>query len=246
MNNKTIYKPNRGIIELCMTYRCNVTCDNCSNLCTQAPYSGDLTPADVLYFTENLQENGQKVGQITMHGGEPVLNPYIDEIVSILSSYRKETGCILWLLTNNSSDSVRKKVTKISVKYDIALGVSTKIKKNINGTGSPIRYVQVNNSPCDNGRESDHGCYQTSTCGICFNYLGFFPCSPMAAAARVFGYKGIHSIVNFTDDQCDLYFKEHCKHCGFSDPNEPHVVDQVTSKTWEDALRRYNVKNCNN
>lgn len=234
-----IFKPNRGIVELCLTYMCNVKCNNCSNLCTQAPFAGNLTPTDVLYFIDDLVENKHTPGQITLHGGEPVLNPNIDAIAKILVEYRKETGCKLWLLTNNSNDVIRQLTTMISVEYDIALGISTKRGSNIDGSGSPIKYAQINNSPADQGIEYDHGCFQTSTCGICFNYLGWFPCSPLAAAARVYGYAGVRSIASLTNDQCDLYFKEHCKHCGFSAPDMPRISEQVTSKTWRDALQLY-------
>jgi len=233
------FKPNRGIVELCLTYRCNVRCDNCSNLCTQAPFGGDLTPTDVLYFIDDIHNNGDHVGQVTLHGGEPVMNPHIEDIVKMLAEYRHDTGCKLWLLTNNSSDAVRRKTTYLSCEYDIPLGISTKRDRNMDRSGSPIKYAQVNNSPADQGIEHDHGCFQTSTCGVCFNYLGWFPCSPVAAAARVFGYKGVKSISQLTDEQSDLYFHEHCGYCGFSAPDMIRVSEQVTSETWRDAFDKY-------
>ena len=235
-----IFTPNKGLVELCLTYRCNVKCDSCSNLCTQAPAFGDLTPLDVLYFLNDLDSNSHKIGQITLHGGEPVLNPHIDAIIKLLVEYRKLTGCKLWLLTNNSSDLVRRKTTAILTEYGIPLGLSTKRGKNIDGSGSPISYAQVNNSPIDQGIEHDLGCFQTETCGICFNNLGWFPCSPLAAAARVFGFVGCKSITELTDEKCKQYFEQHCGHCGFSAPQMPRIPNQVTSRTWENALAAYN------
>lgn len=234
------YKPNFGIVELCLTYRCNVRCDNCSNLCTQAPIKGDLSAEDVAEFLLDSEECGHRWGMITMHGGEPVLNPEIDKIAEVLVEYRKKTGCKLWLLTNNSSDKVRRLVTGINMRYGIALGVSTKRVKNIDGNGSPIEYVPVNESPEDLGKPHDHGCFQTSTCGVCYNYLGYFPCSPMAAAARVFDYVPVtRSFKGFSQEDCDRYLAMHCGHCGFSSPENKRVVNQVTSKTWEEAFTRY-------
>lgn len=241
-----IYKPNFGIVELCLTYRCNVKCDNCSNLCTQAPDKGDLTPEMIETFLNDNRKAGHKIGMITLHGGEPVLNPFIYDIVKLLTEYRAETGCNLWLLTNNSSDYVRKLVTRISINYNIPLGVSSKKDRNITNTGSPIEYVPVNESPDDLGISHENGCFQTENCGICYNDKGYFPCSPMAAAARVFGYIGCNSITELTDEKCQEYFSIHCKHCGFSAPERKRVINQATSPTWESALNKYQLtrKDC--
>jgi len=228
------FKTNFGIVELCLTYRCNIHCNNCSNLCTQAPFKGDLFPSDVQNFLVDIDKNNIKVGQITLHGGEPVLNPNIEEIIIILCQYRVMHNTTLWLLTNNSCQSIRQKTTKISCDYDIPLGVATKIE------GNQIPYVPVNESPEDINEKFTLGCFQTENCGICFNYLGYFPCSPIAAAARVFGYKGVEYISQLTEEKCKEYFNIHCKHCGFSMPDRRRVIEQTSSKTWLEKLDIYN------
>jgi hypothetical protein len=177
---------------------------------------------------------------ITLHGGEPVLNPDIIKIAEILTEYHKKTGCRLWLLTNNSSPAVRRLTTMLNCKFNIPLGISTKIGKNIDGSGSPIKYVAVNEAPCDLGIEYDQGCFQTSNCGVCYNYLGYFPCSPMAAAARVFGYPPTaKTFKEFTEAACVNDMKKHCRLCGFSAPGRCRVVEQVTSQSWETVFTSY-------
>lgn len=234
------YESNFGIVELCLTYRCNVRCDNCSNLCTQAPFEGDLTAERVREFLLDSEESGHVWGMITLHGGEPVLNPEAMKIAEILSEYRKRTGCKLWLLTNNSSPAVRRAVTMINHRYDIPLGVSTKRGRNIDASGNPIEYVAVNESPSDLGIGHDLGCFQTANCGVCYNYLGYFPCSPMAAAARVFGYSPTAtSFKGLTGEACREALALHCKHCGFSAQGRRRVVNQVTSLTWDALLLAY-------
>lgn len=236
-----IFKPNFGIVELCLTYRCNVRCDNCSNLCTQAPFRGDLSAERVSEFLLDSREAGHDWGMITLHGGEPVLNPEIFEIAKLLDDYRKLTGCKLWLLTNNSSPGTRKLATEVNCKFNIPLGVSTKHGKNIDGAGNPIQYVAVNEAPIDLGLVGDHGCFQTSNCGVCYNYLGYFPCSPMAAAARVFGFPpAARSYKDFTEEACEKYINMHCKYCGFSTPDRPRVITQTMTQTWESLLLEYN------
>lgn len=240
MTERKRYVSNFGMVELCVTYRCNVKCDNCSNLCTQAPFNGDLSARQVEDFLQDNIESGHTWGQITIHGGEPVLNPEIEKIVEVLTIYRKNTGCNLWLLTNNSSDDVRERATRINVKYGVALGISTKRGKNISETGSLIEYVAVNESPEDLGLPHDHGCFQTANCGVCYNYLGYFPCSPMAAAAKVFGYApSAKSFLEFTQGACDASMDIHCRHCGFSTPERKRVVHQTMTPTWRTALFNY-------
>jgi hypothetical protein len=217
---------------LCLTYRCNIKCANCSNLCTQAPIDGDLTIDNISFFLDDISVYG-KIGQITLHGGEPVLNPQIFDIIKILDDYRKRTGTKLWLLTNNSCKTVREKITKISCDYNIPLGIATKT------TGTEYEYVPVNESPVDLNLEHTTGCFQTSNCGICFNYLGWFPCSPLAAAARVFGYKGMATLLNLTLEKCNEYFNAHCKHCGFALPERRRVKGQTNTGTWENAFSIY-------
>jgi hypothetical protein len=187
-----------------------------------------------LYFLNDIEKNNIKVGQITLHGGEPVLNPDIENIMYHLCAYRAKHNTTLWLLTNNSCQSIRQKITKISCDFDIPLGISTKIE------GNQIDYVPVNESPDDLKEEYSIGCFQTENCGICFNYLGYFPCSPMAASARVFNYKGVESIKQLTEERCNEYFNIHCKHCGFAMTDRRRVKDQTSTKTWLEKLGIYN------
>jgi hypothetical protein len=237
MINNT-YIPSFKTVELCLTYRCNVKCANCSNLCTQAPTTGDLTPEQVQYFINDSLANNHVWEQITIHGGEPVLNPWVYEIVRVLVEYRKTTGCIIWLLSNNSTRKIREDITRISDQYDIPLGISEKHETNINKSGDLIQYIPVNESPIDSGIEYTYGCFQSKHCGLCYNNIGYFPCSPMAAAARVFNYKSAaDSIGDLTKEKCQEYFEMHCKYCGFAAIDSSRVVEQVTSKSWEKVLK---------
>lgn len=231
------FKSNLHLVELCLTYRCNIKCNNCSNLCTQAPYRGDLTPDIVDGFIDDLISSGNPIGQITLHGGEPVLNPWIFDIIELLVDYRKISNVTLWLLTNNSCHEIREKTSKISVEYNIALGIAEK-----DGIHQ-IDYVPVNESPEDLKEEYTIGCFQTENCGICFNYLGWFPCSPMAAASRLFNYYPAALTYNdLTEEKCTEYFNLHCKHCGFALPNRRRVKEQTSTKTWIDKFAEYNRK----
>jgi len=232
--------PTFKIIELCLTYRCNVQCQNCSNLCTQAPATEDyLTPEDIYFFLDDLAEHNHPLGQITLHGGEPVLTPDFETIIKLLCEYRKLNNCTLWLLSNNSNELIREKTRYISDKYCIPLGISEKRGTNRDAKGHELMYVPVNESPDDLGLPYTLGCFQSAQCGMCYNKQGYFPCSPMAAAARVFDYSSMgHSIVDVTEEACREKFAQHCKHCGFA-MERRRAFNQVTTKTWDKALKEY-------
>lgn len=233
---------NYGICELCLTYACNVRCANCSNLCTQAPAARHMTVEHVENFIADSVHNNHSWGMITLHGGEPVLNPHVYGIVEKLMEYRRDhnPGVKFWLLTNNSAPGVRRIAVDISIKYGIPLGISTKRKDNSDGNGNPMEYVPINSSPIDKGIAHDFNCFQPQNCGVCYNIKGYYPCSPMAAAARVFDYiESVKSIADLTAEHCDGEFKKHCGHCGFSAPDRPRVYAQETSQTWETALKKY-------
>ena len=243
-NNRMIFKPNLKKIELCLTYRCNVKCNNCSNLCTQAPTDSrmDLTLKDIEAFINQSVTANHKWELITLHGGEPILNNSIVQICAILKRYRDiyNHTVRLSLLSNGSTPSILSRVRKLCDEYGFDAGISEKVRSNRRGDGTPIPYVPVNVSPEDDCIPWTQGCFQTTDCGICLNYAGYWPCSPMAAAARVFGYQPMaKSVQELSDSVLSKGFDIHCRHCGFAGVMD-RVIEQKTSATWQKAIGKYN------
>lgn len=238
-----MFKPNLKRVELLLTYKCNNRCNNCHELCTQAPYSnGDLTPDNILDMLEESIDINYIWDQISLFGGEASLHKDIIEIAEMLSIYKQKFNPTvkLWIFTNYSTAEVRENVHRLFVDYGIEPGISLKTGQNLDPWGKPIPYVTVNNSPADNGVSSTLCCYLPGEFGLAFNYLGFFPCSPMGAAARVFDYKPMcSSVKDISEEKCFEYYHMHCKHCGFSYEKEQRSIEQVSSKTWKDAFDRY-------
>lgn len=239
----TEMKPNLKKIELCLTYRCNVKCANCSNLCTQAPTDGtmDLTVKDVEAFIEQSVAANHQWDLITLHGGEPLLNNSIVPICALLKRYHDiyNHSVRISLLSNGSTQSIVSRVRRMCSEFGMEPGVSEKVKSNRRGDGTPIPYVPVNISPEDAGIPWTRGCFQTTDCGICLNYAGYWPCSPMAAAARVFGYQPMaKSVQELTEDVLAAGFDIHCRYCGFAGALD-RVIEQKTSTTWKKAIEKY-------
>lgn len=236
-----VFVPNINKVELCLTYRCNVKCNNCCTLCTQAPAANDLSLSMLHNFiTESVYYN-HKWEEIILHGGEPTLHPQYVEICNMLAEYRDKhnTTVILHVCSNGTNDFVQKQL-QASTLLGIKSEISVKVGTNRREWGEDIPYVPVNESPTDLGQPYSLGCYQTTVCGICYNYLGFFECSTAGATARVFGYSSLCvSIKDLTAERLAMAFPEHCKHCGFAMPERRRVIDQTNTNTWQKALDTY-------
>jgi hypothetical protein len=223
--------PNIRHIELCLTYRCNVPCPNCSNQCTQAPAAGDLPLAEIQRFVAESLELDWDWEWIVFHGGEPALHPEFPAICEILQAYREASGSTARLFVT-SNGTMPQRVER-AIKMGFAPAIAPK-------RGQPLPYVPVNESPTDLGLEHSEGCFQSWRCGICLNYLGYFECSPAAAAARVFGYGPIvKNLRHVTAERLASGYKMHCRHCGFALPGRRRVTKQTSTPTWERALADY-------
>jgi len=232
-------------LELHVTYRCNVKCNNCSNLCTQAPAILDLSVEDVQKLCDESVACDYPWQLITLHGGEPSLHPKILEILKVLIAYKHQHNprVRLWVLSNDAGMKVKETLVRIAA-FGVPIGRAPKKvgSANINHHGDKMEYVPVNESPIDINEPYTLGCFQPRDCGIAYNKFGFYECSPAASAARVFGYPPIAKTVSELDQgELEEGYKEHCRHCGFSMPERRRVTEQLTTPTWQKAFDLYNL-----
>jgi hypothetical protein len=180
---------------------------------------------------------------IVLHGGEPALHPRFAEICFILSDYRKthRPELVLKCCTNGCGAALDEN-RKLAAALGFEISDSHK-------TGEPLVHYHTPycSSPADCGEPFYLGCFQTSQCGICLTPRGFYECSPAGAAWRVMGYEPIcTSLKDVTPERLAEGFKAHCKHCGYArykDRNWTHNPGAPMTKTWIDALARYNSRN---
>jgi len=235
-----------NIVELAISYRCQNRCNNCGTLSTQAPVDGALTTDDIKNFVDETVSCNHKWSCITITGGEPTLHPGFLDICEILTAYRKKFNqdTILKFETNGNGIITEKMILEAH-KIGFTVGLSFKKDNAINIHGECIPYVPVNNSPTDNSAQYVLGCNISKDCGVCRNYLGWFECTPAGAQARVFNYKPLAKtladFLNLKDDEIYKAFFLHCRHCGHS-WEQPRSCEQITSKTWQEALDSYAIR----
>jgi hypothetical protein len=231
---------NTDTVELCLTYRCNNRCNNCSTLCSQAPATNDLSMERIQKFILESVDCNHKWKTITLHGGEPTLHPRFQDVCEILMRYKRDSNpeCNIWVVSNGYGDRVTEGL-EIAKAAGVGLGISYKQKANINAEGVWMQYVPMNNSALDNGQNPTDGCAMASDCGVCLNNLGYFQCSAKAAMARVFYIDPVDTnLQTFLHKIIAGNVQWNCGHCGFA-WEQPRSINQITSPTWAKALERY-------
>jgi hypothetical protein len=230
-------KVNTRIAEIAITYRCQNKCENCGTLCTQAPCNfGDLSVEEVERFIKETVDETHQWGLITITGGEPTLHADFEEICDLLAGYKEKYNSSMGLqvVTNGYG-----RMTETNIEYAKSKGIGIGLAYKA-GRNSGL-YVPVNDSPTDNGIPFTNGCNISNDCGPDFNFLGWYECTPTAAAARVFNYepisKTLHGFLEKTKDK--EYDPAHCKHCAHSWPGRKREFNQVTSVTWKKAFEEY-------
>ena len=78
------YRACRDIIEIDITYECNLKCLNCNRSCRQAPSAERMELSQIERFVEESRRRGKVWRMIKVMGGEPTLHPELAAILRIL------------------------------------------------------------------------------------------------------------------------------------------------------------------
>jgi len=245
------YTPNIRSLEIHITYKCNLRCNNCTNVVGLAPAPDlDMSLNDIDNLVQQSTDLHYPWNRLVLHGGEPTYHPEFLEICLRLAQYRNDINpkMLLYVCSNGLSERTRELNALAAKDCGFLIEDSSKISYKNNPNYTPNYHVEFNVSPTDLNEPFSLGCYQTSRCGIALNKLGYYECSPSASMARVFGYLPLaQHLKDVTAERLAQGFSLHCKHCGLSragghEQASPHALQQVTSPTWAKALSAYNEK----
>ncbi len=222
-------------VEIDLTYRCNLRCENCNRSCTQAPSRLDIPLERVAGFIDQSVSMGLPWERIRLLGGEPTLYPQIDEVVALLLDYKRNhrPGLRIVICTNGDGRKVNDVLNRLP-------GV-VEIKKTPKGSPQPL-FRPFNMAPVDNimFRWSDFsaGCRIIRDCGLGLTPMGYYPCAVAGGIDRVFGWGlGRPDLPSKKDDMRDLMriFCRYCGHFGFLWPSKR----QKMSNAWRKAYLKY-------
>ncbi len=98
------YRRCRDIIEIDVTYECNLKCLHCNRSCRQAPSAERMELSQIETFVEESRRCGKVWRTIKVLGGEPTLHPALTAILrTLLDGCARPHGTSVVLVTNGFS-----------------------------------------------------------------------------------------------------------------------------------------------
>lgn len=179
------HRPASDLIEIDVTFACNLRCLNCDRSCTQAPSGEHMTLAQVERFIAETRASRRSWRRVRVLGGEPMIHPHIDEILAALVRWRdaESPDTRLEVVTNGHGRVVNAAIARVP------RGVVVKNTAKV-GRVQP-KFEAFNEAPRDDWRfawtDFAHGCWITEECGIGLNAHGYYPCGVAGGIDRVFG-----------------------------------------------------------
>jgi len=232
------------LIEIDITYQCNLLCYNCDRSCTQAPDNLEMTVSQIGKFIDETISHEKVWRRIRILGGEPFLHPDHQEILKLLSEYKKEHALetMVEVVSNGYGPYVRDAMTRLPD------GI---IVKNTKKTGRfQKKFEAFNIAPRDqlwsDWVDFSNACWATWECGIGLNPFGYYPCAAGASIDRVFGF-GIGKR-RLPKDNTQFISEKRllCSYCGHFQrrrfvPIEKRtpVIGEPQSMSWKKAYSKY-------
>jgi hypothetical protein len=234
-----LYGTNPEIIELNITFDCNLKCFNCNRSCRQAPDKASMTVEQFKKFLDESARSRRAWRTISILGGEPTLHPDILEMVELLIAYanqgRKKTR--LQLVTNGFGPEVNDVLPKIPRE----VFVENTVKKSVRN-----RFYSFNLAPVDleayGPADYSNKCVITQACGMALSKHGYYICSNAAGIDRVFGFdigrKTLPAMGDEMLEQATLL----CRYCGRFKVSHSSgcVVDkEEISSSWANVYKKF-------
>lgn len=244
------FVPDFKLIEIDITYECNLKCISCNRSCTQAPTEERMSINQIREFiNESIEENySWKV--ISVLGGEPTLHPDFTQIIKcIYNEYilRFSQNTKIKIVSNGYTEHSRKLLDQVNIIPNVVInGKSFKVNN------KPEYFIPFNKITINEDLKYSKACWVTSYCGIGLNKYGYYGCSVAGGIDRVIGIdKGIKRLKKIRNN-VEEHFSIFCKYCGnfynysvnkgdFIPREELNILDltETMSEIWHDFYKNY-------
>ncbi|MFA5295498.1 MAG: radical SAM protein [Methanoregulaceae archaeon] len=234
------YQRSRKLIEIDLTYACNLKCHNCNRSCSQAPSREFIEVNKIQNFVDDSIREGVYWKRIRLLGGEPTLHPYFFDIIDILLKYKEQYSphTKIQIATNGYGSHVTSILSKLPECIEII---------NSEKTDSSQFFSSFNVAPKDlflyKFADFTNGCWIAEICGMGLTPRGYYPCAIAGGIDRVFEFNmGSEQLPKETDDMLTS-FNIFCQYCGhFKRLIDPPINEPIISKTWENAYANYETR----
>jgi uncharacterized Fe-S cluster-containing radical SAM superfamily protein len=232
------FNPNHKLIEIDITYDCDLKCFNCDRSCRQAPSKEYMSTKQLKKFIDESIEQDRRWDRIRLLGGEPTLHPNILEILNLFAEYKRDNSpktCIQ-LVTNGFG----KKSNTVTSESSSMIEIENTHKKT-----TAQDFESYNIAPVDIFRymysDYSNGCWITDSCGIGLTRYGFYPCAAGGAIDRVLGLDIGKKKLPHVDDGMRRQLDTLCRYCGHFKFKEV-INKEIISSTWKKAYEKYKIK----
>jgi len=228
----------RRLIEIDITYACNLRCFNCNRSCEQAPTTEHMTCAQIERFVAETIARGIRWERIRLLGGEPTLHPDLWDIIGILRRYRDgfSPSTRLEIATNGYGETVARVLARMP--SDVIV-----IDTGKTGRVQPT-FRTFNVAPQDlaTNRFADYrnGCWIIEKCGTGLGPSGYYPCAVAAGIDRIVGHDAGRPHLPDDEDGMEDLLARFCRLCGhFNQTRNEPVFGPVQSGTWRELYERH-------
>ena len=233
-------------VQLEITYRCNKLCRKCIRHCnlTKLPYlkSTDMTIGQIEKFVTQVKQKGVHLNHIQVLGGEPLLHPELNEIISILYYKLVIPGNLsrIEIWTNGLIDPAGAlKKCRLDSDIDKAFN-DDKIVVIVSPPGKDRLYTYVLNAPVDLGLRWDV-CAFPRDCGILVNSYGYWPsgvCGQIALMFGMTGYRRFDFPTRFRKTWPKLK-QDICKYCVIGCKELVNKKEGRVTTSYKEAIARW-------
>lgn len=227
----------RELIEIDLTYACNLRCQDCNRSCRQAPDGLEIGLEQVREFVDESLARSISWKKIRLLGGEPTLHSNFEEVLYELGRYKFcFPKCRLEVVTNGFGRTVKRMLLRVPPFFHV--------ENTMKQSDVQPQFYSFNLAPADKKGASKidftNGCSNIEQCGIGLTPTGYYPCAIAGGIDRVANRNlGRTSIPASDDDMLDL-LNEFCRLCGRFESRvftPPELITPSspgkTSASWE-------------
>lgn len=232
------YRRSRDLIEIDITYLCNLHCENCNRSVSQARDAMHMPLDTVRAFVDESVERGKRWRRIRVLGGEPTLHPEFQAVVSQLLRYRAwHPDCIVEVVTNGYGARVSRELDALPPEVMVDNSAKT-------GSVQP-HFGPFNLAPVDDPRyvltDYRNACSIARDCGMGLTPMGYYPCAVAGGIDRILGAGLGSATLPPDDDDMTRAVENLCRLCGrFRDGHfvprvlRPRLEGEKISRSWRE------------